>query len=178
LPRKSSKAQPQLIFICGVSGAGKSTVAKALADQLNAVFVEGDTLHSAESVAKMSQGIPLQEHDRAPWLARLTLTATQKVAHGYTTVVCFSGLKVAHREKLMAVHDDVKLVMLAPSEQELKQRLMNRQEHFFDGDLLSSQLAALEMPTATSNTLVLDDDTTNDLARTLELITNFVNADN
>jgi gluconokinase len=155
LPYKAPKAIPQLTLICGVSGSGKSTVAKLFAERNNAVFIEGDDYHAVKSKMKMSQGIPLNEEDRAPWLARLRKTAVQKLAHGYDTVVSYSGLNHEHRAALLKVHSKVQLIMLAPGEDELKSRLQKRKEHFFDNNLLSSQLETLELPAAQDGILVL-----------------------
>ncbi|MEQ3660410.1 MAG: gluconokinase, GntK/IdnK-type [Glaciecola sp.] len=156
LPNDKQKCHAKLILVCGVSGAGKSALGQALAEKLGAVFIEGDALHAKEAIAKMAEGVALSEDDRAPWLARLQLTAAQKLAHGYDTVVSFSGLKAEHRALLMSINVNTKLVMLAPSESILQERLLSRKGHFFSPHLLASQLASLEMPSPSENTLVID----------------------
>ncbi len=59
------------VVVMGVASCGKTTVGEALARHLGVTFTEGDKLHSAENVAKMSAGIPLTDDDRWPWLTRV-----------------------------------------------------------------------------------------------------------
>jgi gluconate kinase len=56
----------------------------------------------------------------------------------------------------MSINVNTKLVMLAPSESILQERLLSRKGHFFSPHLLASQLASLEMPSPSENTLVID----------------------
>lgn len=174
IPKRKPRNRAKLIFVCGVSGAGKSTLAEALAKKLDAVFIEGDSLHAQESIKKMSESIALSEEDRAPWLARLQLTAAQKLAHGYDTVISFSGLKEVHRAQLMSVDSHADLIMLAPSENILKERLENRFNHFFSPELLVSQLASLELPLSNENTLVIEGSELNDLRQLIDITYDFV----
>ena len=55
-----------IIVVMGVSGSGKTTIGKMLADAIRCSFLEGDSLHSKENIEKMSHGIPLTDSDRAP----------------------------------------------------------------------------------------------------------------
>ena len=50
--------EPHAIIVMGVSGCGKSSVGEKLAEALHLPFVEGDALHPAANVEKMSKGIP------------------------------------------------------------------------------------------------------------------------
>ena len=59
----------RVAVVMGVSGSGKTTVGRALAERLGWQFQEGDALHPPENVAKMKAGHPLDDEDRAPWLA-------------------------------------------------------------------------------------------------------------
>jgi carbohydrate kinase (thermoresistant glucokinase family) len=64
-------APAPLVVVMGVSGCGKSTVGRLLADQLHAEFVEGDELHPPDNVARMAAGVPLTDDDpRATRTAR------------------------------------------------------------------------------------------------------------
>ena len=60
-----------IIVVMGVSGSGKTTIGKMLADAIRCSFLEGDSLHSKENIEKMSHGIPLTDSDRAPWLTAI-----------------------------------------------------------------------------------------------------------
>ena len=50
--------------------------AAALAAELGWSFRDADDFHPPENVAKMSAGIPLNDSDRAPWLAAITASTT------------------------------------------------------------------------------------------------------
>ena len=56
-------------IVMGVSGSGKSTLGEALAQRLGLPFADADDFHPPANVAKMSEGIPLTDADREPWLA-------------------------------------------------------------------------------------------------------------
>jgi len=49
---------PVAVVVMGVAGAGKSTLAVAIAERLDAAFIEADDLHSAEAKAQMAAGVP------------------------------------------------------------------------------------------------------------------------
>ncbi|QRW19944.1 thermoresistant gluconokinase [Rhizoctonia solani] len=92
---------PKLIVVMGVSGCGKSTTGQNLGRALNATFVDGDDLHPAANVAKMSRGEPLTDADRAPWLKLIRERATELATQGNgITVVACSSLRKAYRELL------------------------------------------------------------------------------
>jgi carbohydrate kinase (thermoresistant glucokinase family) len=84
----------RVIVVMGVSGTGKSTIGRALAETLDLPFVEGDDLHSEANVAKMAAGIPLTDADRAPWLDRIAAELDRPV------VITCSALKRAYRDRL------------------------------------------------------------------------------
>lgn len=62
--------------------------------------------------------------------------------------MCFSGLKARHRDEIMNNHRNAKLVMLMPSQLCLEKRLQERESHFIDPSLLSTQLETVELPIA------------------------------
>ena len=63
-----------IVLVMGVAGSGKTTIAKMLADSLGWEFSDADSFHPPANVEKMSQGIPLEDADRAPWLQALQAT--------------------------------------------------------------------------------------------------------
>ena len=114
--------------IMGVSGCGKSTIGQALADQLDCPFYDGDDFHPPENVAKMSSGIPLNDADRAPWLARLAELITAHWQRGETAVLACSALKKRYRDQLR-VNSQVQFVHLAGSFDLIWQRMLSRPGH-------------------------------------------------
>jgi gluconokinase len=133
-----------VILLMGVSGAGKSTVGKLLAQSLQVEFHEGDDFHSEESRAKMSQGIPLDDQDRQPWLERLADLIASIEATGKSAVISCSALKRRYRDRLRT--PGVRFVFLQVPQHVLEYRLKERAGHFFDPGLLQTQFAALEAP--------------------------------
>ncbi|TIT20554.1 MAG: gluconokinase, partial [Mesorhizobium sp.] len=69
---------PPRMVVMGVTGSGKTTVGEALADAISATYVDGDKLHPQANIAKMSAGIPLDDADRWPWLAKVGATLRQR----------------------------------------------------------------------------------------------------
>ncbi|SHJ49555.1 gluconokinase [Tessaracoccus bendigoensis DSM 12906] len=132
------------LVVMGVAGCGKSTVAGALHDRLGWKMAEGDDLHPAENIAKMSSGVPLTDEDRWPWLRLIVdWTATQDDA-GNSTIVTCSALRRVYRDRLRAAPGRTLFVHLAGSQELLAGRLASRTEHFMPASLLPSQFATLE----------------------------------
>jgi gluconokinase len=132
------------IVIMGASGCGKSTVGTAVAQYLNCPFVEGDSLHSPENIAKMARGEALDDDDRWPWLGAV---GTQLSSPGWKVASC-SALKRAYRQHLIDSAHPARLYFahLALTVDELERRLQKRTGHFWPQSLLPSQLAILERP--------------------------------
>ena len=131
----------------GVSGCGKSEVGQQLAAALGAGFIDADSLHPPENVAKMAAKIPLTDADRWPWLDRVKAVAISEPASGTTTVLACSALKRIYRDHLR--HDAaaaVVFVYLRGSFDLILSRLNARQGHFMPPELLRSQFATLEAP--------------------------------
>lgn len=130
----------------GVSGCGKTTVARLFAEKTGAAFYEGDDFHPPENVAKMRAGIPLTDADRAVWLAALRKIISESVAAGTFTALTCSALKAKYREQLQAGDPRVQFVHLAGSREVIAARLKRRGGHFMPPALLDSQFAILEPP--------------------------------
>ena len=129
----------------GVSGCGKTTLGKALADFLKHSFLEGDAFHSKENIEKMERGTPLNDHDRIPWLVKLN---KEILASGKTgVVVACSALKEKYRSSLSKgiMLEKILWVYLYSDLNTLKKRLEKR-THFMPVSLLESQLEILEVP--------------------------------
>lgn len=147
-------ASRPLVVVMGVAGSGKSTVGAALADRLRLPFADADDLHPAANVEKMSQGIPLTDDDRAPWLTAVGEEIERHRVPGL--VIACSALKVAYRDALRAHAPEVFFLHLETSKRVLAQRMLVRSEHFMPLALLDSQLDTLEPLTAEENGFVID----------------------
>lgn len=132
------------LVVMGVSGAGKSTIAAAVAARVDGIFLDADDFHPASNVAKMTAGIPLDDDDRAPWLAAVGDEIARRTAAGETVVVACSSLKRAYRDALRARADGTCFALLDGSPELLATRLGARADHFMPATLLNSQLVALE----------------------------------
>jgi gluconokinase len=135
-----------VIVLMGVSGAGKTTVGRLLAQALGAEFAEGDAYHPAENIAKMRRGIPLEDADRWPWLAILGAQIDRWLAAGTTVVLACSALKQRYRDVLARGRTDVRFVHLEGDKALIRLRLDGRRGHYMPATLLDSQFAALEAP--------------------------------
>jgi gluconokinase len=135
-----------VVIVMGVTGAGKTTVGRALAESLGWEFHDGDELHSDESKRKMHLGIPLDDADRAPWLAALRKLIQSMLMEGRNGVVACSALKQSYRDEIVVDPDSVKVVYLKGSKDLIAERLRGRAGHFMNPDLLQSQFDTLEEP--------------------------------
>jgi len=149
---------PDIILLMGVSGSGKTTLGQALARELGWHFADADAFHSANNIAKMHGGQPLNDADRAPWLAALHHHLAQSLAETRPTVLACSALKKRYRARLLGglPPHAVRLVYLRGSRELLATRLAARASHFMPAALLDSQLASLEEPARDEDALVLD----------------------
>ena len=130
-----------VVVICGVAGAGKTTVGKSLARQLGWRFFDADDFHSPANIDKMRRGVPLTDEDRQSWLDELR-AAICKIDNG---VVACSALKKKYRDRLR-VNEKMKIVLLSGDFDVVAQQLENRRGHFMNPALLQSQFDDLEPP--------------------------------
>lgn len=167
---------PVFIIVMGVSGCGKSTLAEAVAKELGIPYVDGDSLHPPENIEKMSNGIPLDDNDRAPWLKKIRAEGVaackqhaeevgdHKSAQRGLVIAC-SSLKKSYRRVLRGEEDfdhadaskevplthnpfmfPTKFVYIHGNRDELFKRMHHRQGHYMKPEMLESQLATLEFP--------------------------------
>jgi gluconokinase len=135
-----------IVIVMGVSGSGKTTVGKLLAESLHWDFSDADDFHSPKNIEKMSLGIPLEDVDRIPWLLQLQTAIDTWLLENKNVVLACSALKLSYREMLCRDQEQMKIFYLKVSVQLLRERLKNRENHYMKADLLSSQLATLEEP--------------------------------
>ncbi|MYV99587.1 gluconokinase [Streptomyces sp. SID3343] len=145
---------PHVVVVMGVSGTGKSTVGRLLADRLSVPYAEADDFHPPANIAKMSAGIPLDDDDRAPWLDAIGAWAHDHADSG--GVVSCSALKRAYRDRLSRAAPGIVLLHLVGDRALIADRLRRRQGHFMPETLLDSQLATLEPLDPDERGIVLD----------------------
>jgi len=133
-----------LILVMGVSGSGKTTIGKMLADRLNGSFIDADMYHPKRNIEKMTMGEPLNDDDRWPWLDKIA-DITQGFTAERPVVLACSALKRSYRQRLKL--GNAPIVFLAGSRDAIERRLASRSDHFMPIQLLDSQLEFLEKPT-------------------------------
>ena len=141
-----------IVVLMGVSGSGKTTVGRMLASAMDCAFLEGDSLHSAANVEKMSHGMPLTDADRGPWLAAIHSRLLDAYRRRQSLVVGCSALKRSYRT-LLADGIPITWIYLKGSAALIRSRLQHRTGHYMKADMLASQVEALEEP---SDALIVD----------------------
>lgn len=138
------------LIVMGVTGCGKSTVGKLLADRLGLPFHDADAYHPPENRAKMAANIPLGDADRWPWLELLAKLAGEWEADGGAVLAC-SSLKQAYRDVLVKHTPKNRIVFLDLPRTAAEKRLAVRRgthEIVRDFDkILDGQYRDLEPPT-------------------------------
>ncbi|MFK7935901.1 MAG: gluconokinase [Saprospiraceae bacterium] len=135
-----------IYIIMGVSGCGKTTVGKLLAQELNLSFHDADDYHPTANVEKMASGQPLNDDDRQPWLEILADKLAEWQQAGGAVLAC-SALKEKYRQTLQSQVTDIQWVWLDGSFELIQKRMQARRGHFMDAKMLQSQFDALEPPT-------------------------------
>ncbi len=140
----------------GVSGCGKSTLGRALAETTSYRFIEGDSLHPTENIAKMSAGTPLTDDDRWPWLERVA-DALNAAGEGKGCIVSCSALRRTYRDFLRArSHAPLMFIFPDVPVDIIRARLLSRPNHFMPPSLLDSQMKTLERPGPDEPVLTID----------------------
>ncbi len=135
-----------ILVVMGVSGCGKTTVGKLIADHLRWPYFEGDDFHSKANIEKMSQGIPLTDEDRAGWLEAIAKRMQEIEQESKSAVFTCSALKNSYREKLASGPASIQFIYLRGDYETIRQRLETRQGHYMKAALLKSQFEILEEP--------------------------------
>lgn len=135
-----------IIVLIGVTGSGKSTVGRLLAQQLGWKFYEGDDLHPAANLQKMRRGLPLTDEDRKPWLKAIQNAIRAAIEKRENAVIACSALKESYRN-MLRVDGEVVFVYLKADSPLIQQRLKKRIGHFMNPVLIQSQFDTLEEPT-------------------------------
>jgi gluconokinase len=142
----------QQLIVMGVSGCGKSSLAKLIAEALGWKWIEGDEFHSAANVAKMRAGVALTDADRAGWL---DLLGQQLRQHPQAVLTC-SALRLVYRDRLRHSSPNVRFVHLQLTPAQAQERVAQRSDHYFNPDLVASQFRTLESTHAERDVLALD----------------------
>jgi gluconokinase len=135
-----------IVVITGVSGAGKTTVGKLLAESLRWLFYDADDFHSAVNVAKMRRGIPLTDQDRVPWLTAIAEVIRSSDRCGHHAVLACSALRKSYRTMLSAAAGQVHFVFLDVPREVVVERVRQRIGHFMPASQVADQFATLEAP--------------------------------
>lgn len=149
-------ATTHLIVVMGVSGSGKSSLARALADYYGYCFLDGDDFHSDSSRARMASGQPLTDEMRAPWVTAICEHLQDRAHKHQHCFLAFSGLRRLHRNQLRNAGLKTLFIFLRGDRCTIQERLNKRTGHFMAPALLDSQLESMEDPQTESDVITLD----------------------
>ncbi|NIY77612.1 gluconokinase [Thalassospira sp. HF15] len=147
--------QTQYVVVMGVSGSGKTEVARRLANLTDSIYLDADDHHPSTNVEHMRRGLPLNDDMRWPWLdavAKAARTQAGSPADAQTTqagraiFIACSALKRRYRDVLRTHLNPITFVFLDGTRELIQTRLETRVGHFMPSALLDSQFADLEPP--------------------------------
>ncbi len=144
------------VIVMGVAGSGKSTIGKMIADKLGVTFIDGDTLHPVENVEKMSNGIPLGDEERKPWLNQVRDAASKSASQNQSIVIACSALKKKYRDRIRTGNPGLRFLFLHGRQALILQRIQERSGHFMREEMLASQFMDLEKPNGEADVITID----------------------
>ena len=134
-----------IIQVIGVSGCGKTTIARKLSEAMGLPYYDADDFHPQENIDKMSSGQPLTDEDRASWLDALSKNLQHWEKEGGAILAC-SALKEKYRAVLAQGLDECYWIFLSGSYELILERMNKRKDHYMSGEMLRSQFETLEVP--------------------------------
>lgn len=161
-----------IIIVYGVTGAGKTTIGRLLAERLGWRFYDADQFHSPGNLDKLRRGVALADDDRGPWLKSLRAAIDGWLEQGENAVLACSALKREYRQ-FLKISPEVRFIYLRGTYDLIEERLRTRRGHFMNADLLQSQFDTLQEPAA-GEAVVVDceknpRDTVEQIRRELEI---------
>lgn len=141
-----TKNNKHVFVLMGVSGSGKSAVAKQVAYNLDAAFLDGDFLHPKANILKMRSGTPLNDQDRMPWLELISNAAFAMSNVNDVSLIICSSLKRQYRDIIRGENENVHFIYLKGSFDVIAKRLAERKGHYQKAGMLQSQFDTLEEP--------------------------------
>lgn len=146
-----------VIIVMGVSGSGKTETGEELAKLIGGKFLDADDFHSVENKERMRNHIPLNDENRAPWLAELRGIIADALAQPGHMVLACSALKVAYRYQLRVDQDKVRVVYINGNPGDIAEYMKTRNHEYFAGfDMLISQLCTLEPLRPWENPVIIE----------------------
>ncbi len=149
-------ASTNLIIVMGVSGSGKSSLAKALAEHYGYDYLDGDDFHSQEARDRMAQGLPLTDAMRLPWVIRMREFFRDAARTHQHSTLAFSGLKRVHRDELRKAGLKTIFLFLHSDKDTIQTRVNKRAGHFMAPSLVDSQFDSLEDPCHEADVIKID----------------------
>ena len=148
--------QPVLIICMGVSSCGKTTLARALAERFDLVYLEADDFHSDENKAHMAAGKPLTDEMRTPWVTSICTHLSKELEAGRHCVLACSALRKSHRRQFREIGFNTQFLFLDGNRELISRWISERKGHFMSPELLDSQFDALESPLSEPGVYRLD----------------------
>jgi cytidylate kinase len=133
-----------VIAIDGPAGAGKSTVARALADRLGLDYLDTGAMYRAVAFAALRRGIPVSDDERVAELARgldLDVDDSQVLVDGVDATVEIRGREVTEAVSVVAAN--------TPVREELRSRQRKWADDHGGGVIEGRDIASVVFPDAT-----------------------------